>query len=41
MAAHDPADYEGLNELNAALQSIVEESEALETEWLDLSERLG
>ena len=41
MAAHDPADYEGLNELNAALQSIAEESEALETEWLDLSERLG
>lgn len=41
MAAHDPADYEGLNALNAQLQSLAAESESLETEWLDLSEHLG
>jgi ATPase subunit of ABC transporter with duplicated ATPase domains len=38
MAKHDPADFEGLNALNEQLQSLSEESDALEEEWLELSE---
>ena len=40
MAEHDPSDYEGLNALNQQLQSIAEESETLEMEWMELSEQL-
>lgn len=40
MAANDPSDYEGLNALNTQLQHLNNESSALETEWLDLSEKL-
>ena len=40
MAAHDPSDYEGLNKLNEQLQAIADESESLEMEWMELSERL-
>jgi ATPase subunit of ABC transporter with duplicated ATPase domains len=38
MAQHDPADFEGLNALNEQLQTVSQESEALEEEWLELSE---
>lgn len=41
MAAHDPSDYVGLNELNGQLQALTTESEDLEAEWLDLSEQMG
>lgn len=41
MAAHDPSDYTGLNELNAKLQALTTESDGLEAEWLDLSEQMG
>ncbi|UBZ04632.1 ABC-F family ATP-binding cassette domain-containing protein [Bifidobacterium pseudolongum] len=41
MAAHDPSDYVGLNELNGQLQALTTESEGLEAEWLDLSEQMG
>lgn len=41
MAAHDPSDYAGLNELNGQLQALVAESDGLEAEWLDLSEQMG
>ncbi|MBT1170920.1 ABC-F family ATP-binding cassette domain-containing protein [Bifidobacterium sp. SO4] len=41
MAAHDPADYEGLNKLNEQLNAITAENDDLEAEWLDLSEQLG
>lgn len=41
MAAHDPSDYTGLNELNDQLQALADESESLELEWMDLSEQLG
>ncbi|MBM6700242.1 ABC-F family ATP-binding cassette domain-containing protein [Bifidobacterium pullorum subsp. saeculare] len=40
MAAHDPADYEGLNQLNSQVQAIAGESDDLEAEWLELSEKL-
>lgn len=40
MAAHDPSDYAGLNEMNTRLQAIAEESEPLELEWMELSEQL-
>ena len=40
MAAHDPSDYEGLNKLNEQLQAVADESESLETEWMELSEQL-
>lgn len=40
MAAHDPSDYEGLNKLNEQLQAVTDESESLETEWMELSEQL-
>ena len=40
MASHDPSDYEGLNKLNEQLQSVADESESLETEWMELSEQL-
>lgn len=41
MAAHDPSDYTGLNELNGQLQALTAESDDLEAEWLDLSEQMG
>lgn len=41
MAAHDPSDYAGLNELNGQLQALMAESDGLEAEWLDLSEQMG
>ncbi|RYQ66291.1 ABC-F family ATP-binding cassette domain-containing protein [Bifidobacterium pseudolongum] len=41
MAAHDPSDYAGLNELNGQLQALATESDGLEAEWLDLSEQMG
>lgn len=41
MAAHDPSDYAGLNELNGQLQELAAESDGLEAEWLDLSEQMG
>lgn len=41
MAAHDPSDYAGLNELNGQLQALSAESDGLEAEWLDLSEQMG
>lgn len=40
MAAHDPSDYEGLGKLNEQLQSVTDESESLEMEWMELSEQL-
>ena len=40
MAAHDPSDYAGLNEMNVRLQAIAEETEPLEVEWMELSEQL-
>ena len=40
MAAHDPSDYAGLNEMNTRLQAIAEETEPLEFEWMELSEQL-
>ena len=40
MAAHDPSDYEGLDKLNEQLQSVTDESESLEMEWMELSEQL-
>ena len=40
MAAHDPSDYEGLNKLNEQLQTVTDESESLEMEWMELSEQL-
>lgn len=41
MAAHDPSDYAGLNELNGQLQALAAESDGLEAEWLDLSAQMG
>lgn len=41
MAAHDPSDYAGLNELNGQLQALAAETDGLEAEWLDLSEQMG
>lgn len=40
MAAHDPADYEGLNKLNGLLTAINAESDDLTAEWMELSEQL-
>ncbi|TPF97420.1 ABC transporter ATP-binding protein [Bifidobacterium sp. UTCIF-39] len=40
MAAHDPTDFEGLNKLNEQLQSIADENDELEMEWMELSEKL-
>ena len=40
MAAHDPSDYEGMGKLNEQLQSVTDESESLEMEWMELSEQL-
>ncbi|MDB0637546.1 ABC-F family ATP-binding cassette domain-containing protein [Bifidobacterium adolescentis] len=40
MAAHEPSDYEGLGKLNEQLQSVTDESESLEMEWMELSEQL-
>lgn len=40
MAAHDPSDYEGLGKLNEQLQALMDESESLEMEWMELSEQL-
>lgn len=40
MVACDPSDYTGLSELNGQLQAIIDESEELEMEWMELSEQL-
>ena len=40
MAAHDPSDYAGLNDLNQQLQAVTDESDGLEMEWMELSEQL-
>lgn len=40
MAAHDPSDYAGLNELNDQLKAVTDESEELTLEWMELSEQL-
>lgn len=40
MAAHDPSDYAGLNDLNTRLQAINDDIEPLELEWMELSEQL-
>ena len=41
MAAHDPSDYAGLNDLNQQLQAVADETDELEMEWMELSEQLG
>ncbi|MBR3385371.1 MAG: ABC-F family ATP-binding cassette domain-containing protein [Atopobiaceae bacterium] len=41
LAAHDPTDYEGLLALQAELDETVASIDALELEWLELSELLG
>ena len=38
MAAHDPSDYEGLNDLNQQRQAVETEKSGLEDEWMELSE---
>lgn len=40
MADHDPRDHTGMQELEVALQRILEETDDLEAEWLELSEKL-
>ena len=40
MAAHDPSDFAGLNDLNQQLQAVADESDSLEMEWMDLSEQM-
>ncbi|WP_237200531.1 ABC-F family ATP-binding cassette domain-containing protein [Rothia nasimurium] len=40
MAAHDPADYEGLAALSAESQALQDEIEELELRWMELSEIL-
>ncbi|WEV73789.1 ABC-F family ATP-binding cassette domain-containing protein [Bifidobacterium sp. ESL0798] len=40
MAAHDPADYVGLGKLNEQLTANSDEKDALEAEWMDLSEQV-
>lgn len=40
MAAHDPSDFAGLNELNTQLNAVTDEKDELEAEWLELSEEL-
>ena len=40
MAAHDPSDFAGLNELNTQLNAVTDEKDSLEAEWLELSEEL-
>ena len=40
MASHDPSDYEGLQSLNAEFAAMNKKSSALESEWLELSERI-
>lgn len=40
MAAHDPSDFQGLNALNQELNGVQDETEALEAEWMELSEQV-
>lgn len=40
MAAHDPSDFAGLNELNTQLNAVMDKKDELEAEWLELSEEL-
>ncbi|AKV55978.1 ABC transporter, ATP-binding protein [Bifidobacterium actinocoloniiforme DSM 22766] len=40
MAAHDPADYEGLGQLNEQVKTIQAQIEPLEEEWLEIGEDL-
>src|SRR5690625_6769997 len=41
MAAHDQADYVGLQELTEELRGLEAENETLEERWLELSELLN
>ena len=41
MAAHDQADVDGLQKLNADLSALSDESDALEERWLELGELVG
>ncbi|GAB3044219.1 ABC-F family ATP-binding cassette domain-containing protein [Sediminivirga luteola] len=41
MAAHDPADFEGLAALGARQEKLRADQEKLEERWLELAERLG
>ena len=41
MAAHDQADVDGLQNLNADLSALSDESDALEERWLELGELVG
>ncbi|MGO3369935.1 ABC-F family ATP-binding cassette domain-containing protein [Microbacterium gubbeenense] len=41
MAAHDQGDFDGLQKLNADLQTLRDESDSLEERWLELGELLG
>jgi ATP-binding cassette subfamily F protein uup len=41
MAAHDPTDFTGLQELSEKESAIDEESGSLEERWLELSELVG
>jgi hypothetical protein len=40
MAAHDPADYQGLTVLTDELRATQSRTETLETRWLELSDQL-
>lgn len=40
MAAHDPSDFVGLQTLNEELQKNAQEANALEEEWMELSEQI-
>ena len=41
MAAHDPADFVGLNKLNEQLTALATQSDDLTAEWMELSEQIG
>ena len=41
MAGHDHSDYAGLAALDADVKAAEAETEALETQWLELSELAG
>lgn len=38
MAAHDPSDFVGLNELNTQLQDLGRRIESMEEEWIQAQE---
>ena len=41
LADHDQTDFEGLSKLTGELHQLTEEKEALEEQWLELSDLLG